>query len=92
MKNQNLAKEVQQAELGKTPARISKANTETEKAKAETKKLAEDMDARLAEMRKINAEAAKAQKETRYYPITVMISTASAVVLGVILSSKYLVS
>ena len=80
---------MQQAELGKTPARISKTSTETEKVKAETAKLHADMDVALAEMCKMNAEAAK---ETRYYPITVMISTASAVVLGVILSSKYLVS
>ena len=89
MKNQNFAEEVQQAELGKTPARISKTSAETEKVKAETAKLHADMDITLAEMRKMNAEAAK---ETRCYPITVMLSTASAVVLGVILTSKYLVS
>ncbi len=34
MKNQDLAEEVQQAELGKTPARISKTSAETEKVKA----------------------------------------------------------
>ena len=40
---------------------------------AEMKKLALKMDARLAEMRKMDTEAAKVQKETRYYPVAVMI-------------------
>ena len=85
MKNQTLTKDVQEAKL--MDANISKTEAETDKVKAETKKLAGDMDVRLAEMRKMNAEAALIHKKTAWYPLVL----GSAVGTGATLAGMTLI-
>ena len=67
MKNQAFIEEIQQAELGKMNTGISKISAETETVNTETAKLTGDMDARLAEMRRMNEDAAAAQAEAALF-------------------------